>query len=146
MAVERNFLTLLVDDPHAAGAFFTELLGYAPAFRSDWFVQLRAPAEGAVELGFLRRDHAIVPEALRAQRPAGGWLTVVVPDVDAAHEAARGRGVEVLEAPRDLFYGQRRMLIRGPEGLVVDVSSPCEPDPDWMKRVRPADDGAYEEA
>lgn len=32
----------------------------------------------------------------------------------------------------DRFYGQRRMLLLGPEGQVVDVSLGCAPDPTWL--------------
>ena len=59
-------------------------------------------------------------------------LTIVVDDVDALHRQAVDRGLEVVESPRDLFYGQRRMLLVDPNGLLVDVSSECPPDPDWL--------------
>lgn len=59
-------------------------------------------------------------------------LTVVVDDVDTVHARARAAGIEIVEPPTDLFYGQRRMLVTDPNGLLVDVSSECPPDPDWL--------------
>jgi len=139
--IQRAFPNLAVDDLAASRAFY-ERLGYRLRFESPWFVQLAAPGREGLELGLLRRDHPVVPEAARSA-PAGVMLTVVVPDVDAAWRTLREAGVEILEPPRDLFYGQRRMVVRAPEGTAVDVSSACEPDPDWMARVRAAEDGSY---
>jgi hypothetical protein len=82
-----------------------------------------------------------------ASGPAGGTtVTVVVEDVDALVDAARGAGLEVLAPPADRFYGQRQLLLRLPGGAVLDLSAPCEPDPDWMARVRPRAEGGFTEA
>jgi catechol 2,3-dioxygenase-like lactoylglutathione lyase family enzyme len=129
--VSRAFFSVLSDDLPASRGWYVELLGYEVDFDSDWFVQLRAPGAGALELGIIRRDHEIVPVAFRAA-PSGGMLTVVVDDVDAVHARAREAGIEIVEPPTDLFYGQRRMLVTDPNGLLVDVSSECAPDPDWL--------------
>jgi hypothetical protein len=58
-------------------------------------------------------------------------------------DAALAAGIEVLEPPRDRFYGQRQLLLRLPGGAVLDQSTPCEPDSDWMARVRPRADGGF---
>ena len=128
--IERAFVNLLVADPREAAAWFVDLLGWQVGFDSDWFVHLHAPDAEQIELGLLRADHEIVPEAAAGR--GGSMVTIVVPDVDAVHATAVERGLDVLEAPRDLFYGQRRLLLRGPDGVVVDVSSECPPDPDWL--------------
>ena len=127
----RNFYSVVSSDLPATRAWFVDLLGYVVEFDSDWFVHLQSPTNADLEVGILAADHEIVPARVRAV-PTGGMLTVVVDDVDATHERAVAMGIEVLEAPRDLFYGQRRMLVADPNGLVVDVSSECEPDPDWL--------------
>lgn len=132
---QRNFLTLFTDDLARSRDWYVQLLGYEVDFDSDWFVQLRSPALPTVELGLLRRDHELVPEG-HCLPGQGGMLTVVIEDVDALHEKAIERGETILEAPRDLFYGQRRMLVVDPNGWLVDVSSACEPDPDWLASLR----------
>lgn len=129
--VQRNFSTVFSQDVAAARDWYVELLGYRVAFDSDWFVQLESPEVAAVELGILAADHELVPNEYRAA-PAGAMLTVVVDDVDGVHTRAVERGETIVEAPRDLFYGQRRMLVVGPDGLLIDVSSECEPDPEWL--------------
>lgn len=144
MTERRLFFNVVTDDLPAATALYRELFGFVPSFESDWFVQLRSPDNAELELGFLRRDHEIVPDSLRTSPPSG-MLTLTVDDVDAVHARAQAMGLTILEAPRDLFFGQRRLLLVDPSGLTVDVSSPCPPDPEWMKRVRPADGGGYVE-
>jgi predicted enzyme related to lactoylglutathione lyase len=144
MSIQRAFINLTTEDLDPSRAFY-ERLGYRVRFSSDWFVQLGPPAADALELGLLRRNGDVVPEAAR-QPPAGVLLTVVVEDVDAVHASWAEHGAEVVEPPRDLFYGQRRMVLRAPEGTLVDVSTEVSPDPEWMARVRQAEDGSYYEA
>lgn len=59
------------------------------------------------------------------QHPPGGKaLTFVVEDVDAVHADAAARGVAIVAQPRNLFYGQRQLLLSDPNGTLVDVSTP----------------------
>lgn len=141
--VERAFINVTVTDLETSQKFY-EALGFTVRFSSSWFVQLGVPDRPGLELGLLHRDAEIVPPSVR-EVPAGVMFTLVVPDVDAVHEHLREVRASILEEPRNLFYGQRRMLVRAPEGTVVDISSECPPDPEWMKRVHQADDGSYRE-
>ncbi|MEM9691096.1 MAG: VOC family protein [Myxococcota bacterium] len=145
MSERRLFFNLIVDDVEQASRFYVDVLGFRAVFTSDWFLQLQSPDEATLELGLLRRDHESVPEPARAA-PVGGMVTIVVEDVDAVHQRAAEAGYTVLAPPQDMFYGQRRMLVDDGNGLVVDLSSACPPDPDWMKRVRPAEGGGYIES
>ncbi len=129
--ITRSFYSIASADLARSRDWYVELFGYEVGFDSDWFVHLQAAGQPALELGILARDHAVVPEAARSGS-AGGLLTIVVDDVDAIHRLAERRGVRIVEAPTDLFYGQRRMLLADPDGYVVDVSSECEPDPVWL--------------
>ena len=96
--VSRAFFSVLSDDLPATRDWYVALLGYEVDFDSDWFVQLRTPGASALELGIIRRDHEIVPEASRGA-PSGGMLTVVVDDVDAVHDRARATGIDIVEPP-----------------------------------------------
>lgn len=127
----RLFPNIISTDLARARDWYVSLLGFEPAFDSGWFVHLQAPGEESVTLGILAAGHEIVSEAM-AERPTGGVITIVVDDVDAVHAAAQAADATIVEAPRNLFYGQRRLLLADPDGQVVDVSSPCDPDPDWL--------------
>lgn len=59
-------------------------------------------------------------------------LTFVVDDVDVVHEFAAKRGDTIVEPPTNLFYGQRRMVVRDPDGTAVDISSECAPSQEFL--------------
>lgn len=133
--LSRNFYCVLSDDLAGTRDWYVNLLGYVADFDSDWFVHLHAPQNEQMELGIMSRQSELVPPAQRA-RPVGGMLTVVVEDVDDLYRRAIGGGYQVIEPPRDLFYGQRRMLVKDPNGMLVDISSPCDPDPEWLASLQ----------
>jgi len=48
----------------------------------------------------------------------------VVESADAIFEIAKKEHFEIVEKPSDTSYGQRRLLLKDPNGVLVDVSSP----------------------
>lgn len=127
MSVNRAFVNVLSDRLPETRDFYAGLLGLTVAFDSDWFVNLQDPDKPGNELGVWRRDHALVPEEHRAvapSGPSGTILTFVVDDVEAVHRRAEALGRTIVEPPRDTFYGQRSMLLKDPNGQLVDVSTP----------------------
>lgn len=123
MTIRRVFLNILSDRLPATRDFYVQLLGFQVAFESDWFINLQEPTQPLNELGIWRRDHELVPEAFRAA-PQGAILSFVVDDVDAVFADASDRAVKIVAPPRDLFYGQRSLLVADPNGLLVDISTP----------------------
>ena len=126
--MQRQFINILSTDVAATADFYQTLLGMSRHFDSDWFVILTHPGIEGLEYGILQRDHGIVPEDVRAA-PAGVIVTFVVADCDAVHDTAKTLGAEVIEPPTDMPYGQRRMLLRDPDGTVLDISAPTAPRP-----------------
>ncbi len=128
---QRSFYSVFSTDLSRAKDWYVSLFDYRIEFESDWFVHLQDADNPSIEVGLIKRTHEVVPAQFRAN-PAGGMLTLVVDDVDELHNRAIASGAEVIEEPRDLFYGQRRLLLIDPDGLLVDVSSECPPDPAWL--------------
>ncbi|WP_026261486.1 VOC family protein [Kiloniella laminariae] len=126
--MQRAFANILSDNISGTAKFYEELLGMTRHFDSDWFIILSHPDIEGLEYGLLRRDHAIVPEPARAA-PAGIIMTFVVMDCDAIYQQALRMQAEVVEKPTDMAYGQRRMLVRDPEGTILDISSPVASQP-----------------
>lgn len=129
MTVTRAFANVLTEDVAATRDFYATLLGLAIAFDSDWFVSLtsgRSDTEDGTptcEMGIWRRDHELIPAGFR--RPPGGMvLSFVVDDVDAVYAQAQRSGLPIVAAPRNVFYGQRQLLLTDPNGALVDVSTP----------------------
>jgi PhnB protein len=135
MSIRRAFVCIFSNCLAETRDFYVSLFGWRVGFDSDWFVHLQATDNASIELGIVRRDHEIVPQAFAAA-PTGVMVTLVVPDVDDVHRLVLERGIDVVEAPRNLFYGQRRMLLRDPNGTLVDVSSECPPAPEFLASLR----------
>jgi predicted enzyme related to lactoylglutathione lyase len=134
----RAFVVVLSDRLPETKTFYAQLFRWRVAFESKWFIHLQAEGTSAIELGILDRDHEIVLEGFRAA-PCGTMVTIVVPDVDQIHARAASLGMPILEGPRNLFYGQRRMLLQDPNGMLVDVSSECEPSKEFLASMQSSD-------
>lgn len=125
---DRLLTNIMVENLGASADFYVGLLDLKRHFESDWYVILTDQAAQNFELGLIERNSALIPESHRG-KPAGAYLTFVVPDADAVYQRALEQGCEILQKPRDEFYGQRRFLTRDPDGLMIDVSSPTAPPP-----------------
>lgn len=129
--ITRGFPNIISTDLSQAKAWYINLLGWEIEFDSDWFVHLRAPDIAGVELGIIDANHELVAQIIEPGN-AGVIITVVVDDVDETHHRATELGSGIVQTPRDLFYGQRRMILRDPDGTLVDVSSECEPSQEFL--------------
>jgi catechol 2,3-dioxygenase-like lactoylglutathione lyase family enzyme len=127
MTISQSFVNICSDQLSTTRDFYVDLLGFEVGFDSDWFVQLRANDSGAT-IGIMARDHELVPEQARGAA-SGSYITIVVDDVESVFARAKDLSVPIAEEPKDLFYGQRRMLVIDPNGVMVDVSSPTAPPP-----------------
>ncbi|MHA1523402.1 MAG: VOC family protein [Alphaproteobacteria bacterium] len=123
MATDRLLVNIATADIGKSKDFYVQLLGLHLHYDSDWFVNLKPAEASPIELGQIDLTHEVVPDQVLG--PAAGiYLTFVVDDVLATLKTAGEMGVEIIEGPTDLFYGQRRILLRDPDGIILDISSP----------------------
>jgi len=125
MATNRLLYNILSKDLPATARFYTLLFELQEQFAANWYIQLVQKEKG-LELGILQYNHALVPPAFQNATASGGYLTFVVNNVDQVHQQALDLGFEVVQAPQDTDYGQRRMLLKDPNGLLVDASQVIE--------------------
>lgn len=119
----RVFANICSSDLEQSKQFYIELLGLEVKFESDWYIQLCAPGQEGVEYGLIKRDHPLVPQAYQ-QAPTGMYMTFVVPNVDEIYRKAQDVGFCIVQAPKNEFYGQRRLLVKDRDGCLLDISSP----------------------
>lgn len=120
---------LLTDNLQATRDLFVNLLGFEIEYEADWFICMREDENARVS-AFLRTSE-FVPEAYQ-KSAQGVIITVIVDNVDQYHEKAKSLKLNIAEGPRDLPYGQRRLLLEDPSGALVDLSSPtAELDPSY---------------
>jgi len=121
-SVNRVIFNLIATDVAATADFYTHLLGLKRHFDSDWYVILVPETGPLLELGIISSDSEFTPMAAKGVS-AGAYPTLVVADVHAVYSAAKKMDAQIIEAPKDLPYGQTRMLLQDPNGVIVDISS-----------------------
>jgi len=119
--INRLMINICSDDLSASKDFYIKLFDFKIQFDSDWFVHLMSN-DKPFELGIIDRKNQIVPDRYQ-NLPQGFYLTFVVDNADETYELAQKENLEIVEKPADTFYGQRRLLLRDPNGTLVDVSS-----------------------
>ena len=107
----------LIESKH----FYTTLFDFKVNFDSDWFIQLISN-DNKLELGIIDQSNEIVPKEYQ-KKPQGFYITFVVDSADDIYNIATKENFEVVAKPADTFYGQRRLLLKDPNGTLVDVSS-----------------------
>ncbi|MGD1860883.1 MAG: VOC family protein [Leptolyngbyaceae cyanobacterium] len=131
--IERMVPALYVEDLGASKSFYYDLLGLKPSFEADWIVQLTDSENEAVQLIIQPRNHDLVPAAFR-RSPQGSSIAFVVHDCDALYKKAQSMGLEIIQEPKNEYYGQRRFLTVDPDGMLIDISSNCNPSPEFMEK------------
>jgi catechol 2,3-dioxygenase-like lactoylglutathione lyase family enzyme len=120
--LDRMLVNICSNDLAKSRDFYVALFDFKVDYDSDWFVHLISE-KNKLELGLIDRKHEIVPN--NAQGSAEGfYLTFVVDDVDEIHKLAQSRKIKIIDHPKDMFYGQRRLLLQDPNGVTVDISAP----------------------
>ncbi|WP_436736928.1 VOC family protein [Streptomyces sp. BBFR102] len=115
MDVRRVVPNLRTEDPGACGAFYARI-GLSPAMELGRITTLTGTGGGTdsstAQLSLMTEDLTgpVVPD-----------LSIEVDDVDAAYEAMRAAGADLLFPVRDEEWGVRRFFVRDPDGRVVNV-------------------------
>jgi uncharacterized glyoxalase superfamily protein PhnB len=121
---------LQVKDVAGTAAFYRDIFGFTTIFESDWYMHLRAP-NGPQELAIIAYDHDTIPSEGRI--PTAGLILSFEVE-DAAAEAWRfaEKGIRIAQPLRDEVFGQRHFIASDPNGILLDVITPIEPDPAWL--------------
>lgn len=120
-----------VSDLPAAARFYTSFFGLEVVFEAEWYLHLVDPASGE-QLAFIVPGHETVPAAFRARGSSGVILSMEVDDAAALASRAGAEKVELAYPLTDERFGQRHFMLVDPNGLLVDVIEPIEPDPAWL--------------
>lgn len=119
--IQRLMINICSKDLNKSKNFYQQLFDLETAFESDWYIQLTDKNRG-FELGIITQQHDLVPPAYQ-QNPTGFYLTFVVADVEVTYSQAKAANFEIVSPPTNMPYGQRRLLLKDPDGTLVDVSS-----------------------
>ena len=114
-------------DVAGTSAFYCKYFGFRQLFESDWYVHLQQEDDPAVNLAILQHDHETIPAQGRGET-RGLILNFEVADVDAEEARLRAAGVPIVKSLRDEPFGQRHVIFRDPNNVLIDVITPIAPD------------------
>jgi catechol 2,3-dioxygenase-like lactoylglutathione lyase family enzyme len=114
MSISRVVPNIASDKLAACRDFYAGLLGFQVAMDMGWILTLVSPSNPTAQLSVVRQD----PSA-----PVVPQLTIEVADVDAVHDQAVRRGLEIMHPLTDEPWGVRRFFVKDPNGVVVNVAS-----------------------
>ncbi len=112
MTIKRTMPDFATKDLARATDFYVDVLGFEVVMDLGWIVTLSDPANPQAQLSLLTHD---------ATAPVIPDVSVEVDDVDAAHQAARRAGAEIVHPLTDEPWGVRRFFVRDPNGKIVNV-------------------------
>lgn len=131
MKVSSFFPLIQVRDVVATSHFYRKHFGFKPVFESDWYMHLRAEGDAPFELAVIAYDHETIPKA--GQRPTSGViLSFYVEDAAAEAQRLKQAGVPIAQLLRDEVFGQRHVIVSDPNGILIDIITAIEPDPEWL--------------
>jgi len=125
-----------VDDVAATAAFYETHLGFTRTFGLDWYVQLRATSEYPFELAIIAQDHDSIP-SIGQGVTRNLILSFYVDDAAAQEQRLAAAGVPIVQPLRDEVFGQRHFIAADPNGILLDVITPIEPDAAWLAANSP---------
>ena len=112
---------LVTDDVAAMARFYAALVDTA-VVTNDYYVEVATPAQ---RIGVSRTRYSDLTEG-SCQSPVGVGLGAVildfaVDDLDAEHDRIWGLNVDWLMLPTLQPWGRRSMMLRDPEGHLINV-------------------------
>ncbi|RMI28988.1 VOC family protein [Nocardia stercoris] len=91
---------------------FYGLLGFEEVMNHGWITTLAARSAPEAQISFMVEDKTA---------PIAPDLSIEVDDIDAAYNAIRDSGAEIIHPLRDEDWGVRRFFVRDPTGHVVNI-------------------------
>ena len=114
MRVRRVVPDFRTDRLDESRRFYTEVLGLEVAMDMGWIVGLVSPDNETAQLQLMTAD---------ATAPVTPNVSIEVGDVDAIHDEAVRRSLEIVHPLTDEPWGVRRFFVRDPNGIIVNVLS-----------------------
>lgn len=116
-------IRIITDDVARLVAFYERLLGVDAAWSTPDFAELRGD-RATLAIAGTRTVPLFAPGAARPGANASAILEFLSDDVDAAFAALQDDGVEVVAAPATMPWGNRSLLLRDPDGSLVNLFTP----------------------
>ena len=120
-------LRLITDDVTGLAAFYERVTGTPVEWSTPDFAELRTSV-GVLALGSTR---TVALFGAGSARPADNHTAIIefqVDDVDAAYDRIRQAPTEFVNGPTTMPWGNRSLLLRDPDGNLVNLFTPVTPE------------------
>lgn len=118
-------IRIITDDVAACAAFYEHVTGVSATHLTAQFAEIRTPS-GTLAIG---HTGTVALFGACAARPADNHTAIIeflVDDVDADHDRLRtaGTDLEIVQEPTTMPWGNRSLLLRDPDGTLVNLFTP----------------------
>ncbi|MEF2976212.1 VOC family protein [Subtercola sp. YIM 133946] len=129
-SVQLASIRVITDDLPALVRFYEVLTGATPQYLTEDFVELVTPS-ATFALSTPERVAFITENTPRAGANNTAIVEFLVGDVEALYGtllAEFGDELDVVQEPTTMPWGNRSVLIRDPEGSLINLYAPVTPD------------------
>ncbi|VVJ20965.1 Uncharacterised protein [Amycolatopsis camponoti] len=136
--VQLASVRVITDDLPRLVRFYEVLTGATPQYLTDDFVELVTPS-ATFALSAPERVAFITDNPPRAAANRTAIVEFVVEDVEsllARMKTELGDGLDVVQAPTMMPWGNMSVLIRDPEGSLVNLYTPVTPQARQLQQNR----------
>lgn len=120
MRITSSAVSLNVEDAAASSRFLQQHFGFREEMAADGFASLARDDVG-MNVVFLRRGLATLPEDQRETHAAGLILAFVVDDLEGELARLEAEGVAVTMPLTPEEWGERAFQVRDPNGVIVQL-------------------------
>jgi len=119
-------IRLITDDVARLVSFYERITGVAADRPAPDFAELRTP-HGTLAIGSTRTVGLFGPGSARPADNHTAIIEFLVEDVDAVFASLADGSVEMVGEPKTMPWGNRSLLVRDPDGTLVNLFTPVTP-------------------
>jgi uncharacterized glyoxalase superfamily protein PhnB len=120
MRITASAVSLTVDDVDASRDFLVDHFGFTVQMADDGFASL-ARDDAGMNVVFLRRGLATLPDDQRDEHARGLILAFVVEDLEGELARVTAEGVTITMPLTVEDWGERAFQVRDPNGVIVQL-------------------------
>jgi predicted enzyme related to lactoylglutathione lyase len=119
-------IRLITDDVARLVSFYERITGVTADRPAPEFAELRTP-NGTLAIGSTNTVGLFGPGSARPAENHTAIIEFLVEDVDAVFASLSDGSVEMVGEPKTMPWGNRSLLVRDPDGTLVNLFTPVTP-------------------
>jgi predicted enzyme related to lactoylglutathione lyase len=119
-------IRLITADMTRLVTFYERATGVRAEWATEDFAEIRTPS-GTLAIGSTRTVPLFAPGSARPAENHSAIIEFLVDDVDGVHASLKDVVTEFVTEPTTLPWGNRSLLVRDPDGTLVNFFTPVTP-------------------